>query len=295
MSVFARFATWWADRSLPPAEDHRGPEPEALFIDADGWLHGPGVIRMPSARGGASATLAAGAPVCVVRHGTATAWGTGATIARSWRATYDTHSAHVTLDVIVAAARDAEVRRWRALGWRAEADQLAALAPGAAVLYQHRSLLTTSWHAAGSVEIDGKDVVTSGTINGSGLNAISIGIEMTCVGQVARKLDRRWRGWLHGRGVGFGPAVPDDQVQVIDGRAWHTYHPAALELERQLDAVLLTRFPALAGEVTITPSPYSVRRLGTKPTLQDAMQVFHCHVDPTRKSDPYPTGDERGG
>lgn len=294
MSVFGRFRSWLADRAAPAIEreDSRGDE-HGMTIDAQGWIHGPGVIHMPSRRGGASAALAAGKPVCVVRHGTATAWGTGATIARSWRDTYDTHSAHTTIDVIAAAARDAEVGRWRALGWRAEADQLAALPIGAGVLYQHRSLLTTSWHAFGRLKDQAK-TRTSGEIGGAGLNDIAIGIEATCVGQVARGAGGRWRGWAEGKGVGHGPAVPDDQVQTIGRASWHTYAPVALDLERLLDAALLERFPGLAGEVTVTPSPYSVRELGTMPITRPAMRVGHVDVDPKRKSDPYPTGASRG-
>lgn len=286
MNPFARFASWWRDRSAP-IEDSRGEEPAGVTIDAQGWIHGPGVIHMPSARGRGILY-----PRCVVRHGTATPWGTGAAIARSWRETYATHSAHVTIDVVTE--RTAEVKRWRDRGWNAEADQLAALAVGAGVIYQHRSLLDVAWHAAGSIgEGDAKEV-TSGTVGGVGLNYVSIGIEMTCVGQVAKRLDSRWRGWLAGRGVGYGPIVPDEQVEASGGRNWHRYSPAALELEKQLDAALLARFPGLAGEVTITPSPYSVRRLGVGPLIRSAMQVGHVDVDPTRKTDPYPTGAQRG-
>ncbi|MGL4445715.1 MAG: hypothetical protein ACRCU1_18975 [Alsobacter sp.] len=304
MSLFGSFASWWSESSRPQPEDHRGPEPHVapppgLAIDADGWLVGDAVIRMPSARGGHSPKLSAGEPVCAVRHATATAWGTAGAIARSWRATVENHSAHVTIDVIVAAARDAEVARWRwrRLGWHAEADQLAAMAPGAAVIYQHRSLLTTSWHAYGALD-DAAKTRTSGTINGEHLNAISIGIEATCVGQVARKLDGQWRGWRSGQGVGYGPAVPADQVQTIGGRSWHRYHPV-LALEIELDAVLLARFPSLTGEVTITPSPYTARALKGElralPVTRPAMQVGHIDVDPMRKADPYPTGSRRGG
>lgn len=300
MSLFASISSWWAARVVAPVEDHRGPDadppdPPGLVLGADGWLAGAAVIRMPSARGGTSPKLAAGEPVCVVRHGTATAWGTGGAIARSWRAEVDNHSAHVTIDAVVEDARDTEVRRWRKLGWIAEAQQLAALAPGTAVVYQHRSLYTTSWHAYGKLR-DGTR--TSGTINGEHFNPISLGIEATCVGQVARKLDSQWRGWAESDGVGYGPAVPADQVRTIGGRTWHTYHPAVLELERELDVLLLARFPTLAGNVTIAPSPYTVRALAgelrASPIIRPAMAVGHIDVDRRRKADPYPTGDNRG-
>jgi len=297
--LFGSVSRWWTDRVIAPVDDHRGPDadppdPLQLVLGADGWLAGASVIRMPSARGGTSPKLAAGEPVCVVRHGTATAWGTGGAIARSWRAELDNHSAHLTIDVVVEAARAAEVIRWRKLGWHQEAQQLAAMAPGTAVIYQHRSLFTTSWHAYGA--IGGQR--TSGTVDGQHFNSISIGIEATCVGQVARKLDEQWRGWREGDGVGYGPAVPADQVRTIGGRSWHTYHPAVLELERELDVLLLARFPTLAGNVTITPSSYTSRvlqgefRAGSivRPTLA----VGHIDVDPRRKADPYPTGDSRG-
>lgn len=296
MNLFEKLSSWWSERAAPRvAEDLRGPfreppSPPRLSIANDGWIEGDAVIRMPSRRGGASPLLSAGTPVCVVRHGTATAWGTGGAIARSWRATSEPHSAHLTIDVITEAARDAEVARWRKLGWPGSAEQLAAMVPGTAVIYQHRSLLTTSWHAYGST--DGQR--TSGTIDGQHLNTISIGIEATCVGQVARKLDGEWRGWKSGKGVGFGPAVPADQVQTIGTRSWHVYHPSVLALEADLDSVLLARFPSLAGDVTITPSPYTAAKIGAKPAMRPAMAVGHIDVDPTRKSDPYPTGDRRG-
>lgn len=282
----------WLDQiraAKPAPEDHRGPDalPVRITVDADGWLVGPGVIRMPSARGGASATMVAGTPVCVVRHATATPWGTGATIARSWRSSVESHSAHMTIDVVTEPARTAEVKRWRALGWSAEADQLAAADAGAAVVYQHRSLLTTAWHAYGATP---SGVRTSGTIDGQHLNAISIGIEATCVGLVRRDKAGRWRGWSSAGGVGTGAVVPDDQV--TDG--WHTYHPSVLELERQIDAALLERFPSLAGvDVTITPSSYSANEGHTTQRVT-RMAVGHWHVDPTRKTDPYPTGRGRG-
>lgn len=297
MSVFARFATWWRDTAAMAHlehEDSRGIEDDALTVDAAGWIHGRGVIHMPSARGRGALTSPAGQPLCVVRHGTATAWGTAGAIARNWRETYDTHSAHATLDEIEKKARDAEVARWRKLGWRAEAAQLAAMAPGDSVLYQHRPLLSVAWHAAGSVEIAGKKVVTSGTVGGFGLNDCAIGIEMTCVGQVARGAGGHYRGWASGKGVGFGPAVADDQVEIIGKRAWHRYPPAALEMERRLDAALLARFPQLGGEVTVVPSAYSVRKVGAKPVTCSAMAVKHKVVDPTRKDDPYLTGEQRG-
>lgn len=297
MSVLSKFFTWWRDTAAIAHlehEDSRGDEPDILTIDAAGWIYGPGVIHMPSARGRGALTSPGGEPLAVVRHGTATAWGTAGGIARTWRDTYDTHSAHVTLDVVDEKARDAEVARWRKLGWHAEAAQLAALAPGDAVLYQHRSLLAVAWHAAGSVEIAGKKVVTSGTINGLGLNACAIGVEATCVGQVARGAGGHYRGWASGKGVGHGPAVPDDQVEIIAGRAYHRYPPAALELERQLDAALLARFPRLAAEVVVTPSAYSVREVKARPVTRPALAVGHIDVDPTRKSDPYPTGLQRG-
>jgi hypothetical protein len=299
MSLFASISRWWVDRSAAPAEDHRGPDadppdPPHLVLGADGWLAGAAVIRMPSARGGTSPKLAAGAPVCVVRHGTATAWGTGGAIARSWRSTVDNHSAHLTIDVVVEAARDAEVARWRRLGWHAEATQLAAMAPGVAVIYQHRSLYATSWHAYGST--GGQR--TSGTIAGAHFNSMSLGIEATCVGQVARKLDPQWRGWREDDGVGYGQVVTAGQVRTIGGRTWHTYHDAVLDAERKLDVLLLARFPSLAGNVTITPSPYTARVLAGEfragPIVRPALAVGHIDVDPRRKSDPYPTGESRG-
>jgi N-acetylmuramoyl-L-alanine amidase len=293
----SRFFSWWGDTAALAHlehEDSRGVEGDVLTIDAAGWIHGPGVIHMPSARGRGPLTSPGGEPIAVVRHGTATAWGTAGAITRNWRETYDTHSAHATLDEIEKKARDAEVARWRKRGWRTEAAQLAAMAPGDAVLYQHRSLLSVAWHAAGSDDVDGKKVVTSGTVGGLGLNDCSIGIEATCVGQVARGAGGHYRGWARGKGVGFGPAVPDNQVEVIGKRAWHRYPPAALELERRLDAALLARFPSLAGEVTITPSPYAAAKTGAKPVTRPAMAVGHIDVDPVRKSDPYPTGARRG-
>jgi hypothetical protein len=259
----------------------------ALTIDAGGWLVGPAVIRMPSRRGGTSVLLSTQRPLGVVRHGTATAWGTGAAIARSWRDTFDEHSAHVTCDVIVEPARSAEVKRWRALGWAKEADQLAALPIGAGVIYQHRSFLQGAWHAGSA---------SSGTIEGHGPNDATIGIEATCVGQVARKLDDQWRGWRAESGVGYGPAVPADHVETIGGKTYHRYHPAALEIERLMDAALLARFPSLAGTVGIKPSAVTKQRkrdgINAEPVLR--MAIGHDHFDPTRKTDPYPTGALRG-
>lgn len=285
MTIFARFASWL--RSFAPA----------MTIDAGGWLVGPGVIRMPSRRGpaaGKAPLLEAGTPKGVVRHGTATAWGTAAAIARSWRAEVETHSAHVTCDVIVEPARSAEVKRWRALGWAKEADQLAALAVGAGVIYQHRSFLSGSWHAGS---------VSSGTIEGHGPNDATFGIEATCVGQVAKKLDDQWRGWraddgddVKDEGVGYGPAVPADQVETIGGKTYHRYHPAALEIERLMDAALLARFPSLAGHTRIKPSSVTRQRkldgINTESVLR--MAIGHEHFDPSRKTDPYPTGARRG-
>jgi hypothetical protein len=254
---------------------------------------------MPSRRGGSAPTLEAGKPKGVVRHGTATAWGTGAAIARSWRDAFEEHSAHVTCDVIVPTLRDAEVKRWRDLGWTKEAAQLAELAPGAGVIYQHRSFLQGAWHAAGKTSAG---EITSATIEGMGFNASCIGVEMTCVGQVARKLDDQWRGWrandgdnVADEGVGYGPAVPADQVEVIGRKAWHRYHPAALEIERMMDAALIERFPSLAGAALIKPSTYTAKKLGhvsVTPILR--MAIGHVDVDPTRKEDPYPTGAGRG-
>jgi hypothetical protein len=300
VSLFGSFASWWSERTRPqsPAEDMRGDEVPEFVIDAAGWIHGPGVIHMPSARGRAKYKTMGGLPSCVVRHGTATAWGTASAIARSWRATLENHSAHVTIDVVTKDEQAAEATRWRKLEWHTEAAQLAAMAPGGAVIYQHRSLLTTAWHAAGSVGEGENKQVTSGTVAGLGLNDCAIGIEATCVGQVARKLDSQWRGWKSGAGVGYGPAVPADQVQTLGGKSWHTYHPAVLEVERELDVLLLARFPSLAGEVTITPSPYTVRafkgELRAQPATRPAMAIGHIDVDPTRKADPYPTGAARG-
>lgn len=296
MSIFAPFFSWWAGRAstLLPQEDSRGDESPDLEIDAAGWIHGDGVIHMPSARGRPKYKTVGGLPICVVRHGTATAWGTGGAIARSWRASIDNHSAHVTIDVITQAEQAAEVARWRKLGWHAEAAQLAALPVGSAVLYQHRSLITTAWHAAGSIGKGEDKQVTSGTVAGLGFNDCAIGVEMTCVGQVARKKDARWRGWAEGEGVGYGPAVPDDQVETIAGRTYHRYPEAALAKERQLDEAMLVAYPQLRGEVPITPSAYSVRELGARPTVRPAMAVGHVDVDPTRKADPYPTGAARG-
>lgn len=294
MSLFARFATWWSEQAgrAVPHEDTRGEEPPGLVIDAAGWIHGDGVIHMPSARG--RGMLPAEGPTCVVRHGTATAWGTAATIARSWRATIENHSAHVTIDVVTKAEQAAEVARWRKLGWHAEAAQLAALPVGAAVLYQHRSLLAVAWHAAGSTEVAGKSVTTSGTVGGWGLNQISLGIEMTCVGQLARKLDTKWRGWAEHKGVGYGPAAPDDQVELVAGRAYHRYPEPALAMERELDRALLLRFPRLSGDVVVTPSAYSIKEVQARPVTRPAMAVGHIDVDPKRKADPYPTGVQRG-
>lgn len=298
MSLFARFATWWSDtsRAAAPHEDTCGSDPPGLDIDAAGWIHGDNVIHMPSARG--RGMLPAGGPTCVVRHGTATAWGTAGAIARSWRSSVENHSAHVTIDVITKAEQAAEVARWRKLGWHAEADQLAALPVGAAVLYQHRSLLAVAWHAAGSIEVTvaGKkeQITTSGTVNGQGLNQVALGIEMTCVGQLAQKKDAQWRGWAEGKGVGYGPAVPEDQVETVAGKTYHRYPSAALALERQLDEALLVAYPQLRGEVTITPSAYSVREVGARSVTRPAMAVGHVDVDPTRKEDPYPTGASRG-
>lgn len=266
----------------------------AMTIDAGGWLIGPGVIRMPSRRGGTSLLLSTQRPLGVVRHGTATAWGTGAAIARSWRAELHAHSAHVTCDVIVEPARSAEVKRWRALGWGKEADQLAALPVGAGVIYQHRSFLSGAWHAGSA---------SSGTIEGYRPNDATIGIEATCVGQVARKLDDQWRGWrgddgdeVKDEGVGYGPAVPAEQVETIGGKTYHRYHPAALELERLLDAALLARFPSLAGHTRIKPSAVTKQRkldvINAEPVLR--MAIGHDHFDPSRKTDPYRTGARRG-
>lgn len=295
MSIFTPFLSWWAGRAstLPPQEDSRGDDPAELEIDAAGWIHGDGVIHMPSARGRAKYKTVGGLPSCVVRHATATAWGTGGAIAREWRRVVEPHSAHVTIDVVLEPSRTAEVKRWKALGWAKEAEQLAALPVGAAVIYQHRSFLEGAWHAYGALA-DATRTRTSGTIDGRHLNDISIGIEATCVGQVARKLDDRWRGWASGRGVGYGPAVTQEEVIVDERRSWHTYHPAVLAIETHLDALLLARFPSLAGEVTITPSPYAAAKVGAKPVTRPAMAVGHCDVDPTRKSDPYPTGARRG-
>ena len=114
------------------------------------------------------------------------------------------------------------------------------------------------------------------------------------MGQVARGAGGRYRGWASGLGVGHGAAVPDDQVQSVEGRTWHTYPLAALELERRLDAAFLERWPSLAGDVVVTPSDYSARRLGVAPVTRPALAVGHVDVDPTRKADPYPTGRSRG-
>ena len=281
----------WIDswRSSPQVPEDLSGDTARIEIGHDGWLSPhPAVIRMPSQRGRGSILRGRDGiePLCVVRHGTATPWGTGAAIARSWRATVQPHSAHVTIDVVTEPSRTAEVARWRLAGWQAEAEQLEALPVGAAVLYQHRSLLEQAWHAYGST--GGRR--TSGTIEGHGLNVCSLGLEATCVGQVARRLDGRWRGWARGQGVGYGPAVPADQVQTIGIRTWHTYHPAVLDLERQLDAALLVRWPALAGDVTIDPAPDT----GGVPVTVPAMAVGHSDVDPSRKADPYPTGASRG-
>lgn len=87
-------------------------------------------------------------------------------------------------------------------------------------------------------------------------------------------------------------------MRTIGGRTWHTYHPAVLELERELDVLLLSRFPSLAGNVTITPSPYTSRVLRGEfragPIVRPAMAVWHLDPDPCRKADAYPTGEDRG-
>lgn len=291
MSLLRRLLPWWPP-AAPPADDLRGPEDVAVNLDGAGWLIGDGVIRMPSLRGGVSRMLAARVPAGVVRHGTATVWGTGAAIARSWRAKVEAHSAHLTIDVVLDPARTAEVKRWRAAGWHAEASQLEARPAGSVVIYQHRALTTTAWHAYGR-NADG--VRTSGTIDGGEhFNAATLGIEMTSVGRVAKRLDKQWRGWAAGKGVGYGPAVPDDQVVTVDGKSWHRYHPAALEAEREMDRLLRQRFPSLAGDALITPSEYAVGDIGAQPVLVPRMAISHKVVDPTRKDDPYLTGEGRG-
>jgi hypothetical protein len=290
MSLLRRLLPWWPP-AAPPAEDLRGPDDGAISLDDDGWLVGDGVIRMPSARGGTSSVMSQRRPLGVVRHGTATAWGTAGAIARSWRAEVKTHSAHLTFDVVLTAARDAEVKRWRALGWHAEAAQLAALPEGAPVLYQHRSLFTSAWHAYGATPAGDR---TSATIEGRHFNAATLGIEMTSVGRVAKRMDKQWRGWALGKGVGYGPAVPDDQVVTVDGKSWHRYPPAALESERGLDRLLRQRFPSLEGDALITPSEYTAKRIGAQPVLVPRVAIGHKVVDPTRKEDPYLTGEGRG-
>lgn len=295
MISLLKFFSWWnANAALAHLDDEdlqvEDEGAQGLTIDAAGWIHGPGVIHMPSARGRGALSSPGGEPLCAARHATATVWGTAGAIARNWRKFVEKHSAHVTIGVIVKRAQDAEVRLWRKLGWHAESAQLAALVPGDAVLYQHRSLITVAWHAAGST--DGE--VTSGTVNGLGLNYCSIGIEMECAGQVERDGAGAFRGWAREGGVGHGPEVPEDQVEIVGRRLWHRYPPAALALERRLDAALLARFPQLAGEVTVVPSAYSVRELKAKPVTRPAMQVGHVDIDPKRKSDPYPNGAGRG-
>lgn len=227
-----------------------GPAMPDLRVNADGWLEGARVERIPSARSQRLATRG-GTPAGIVWHYTATTSATDEgprSLARR----------------IAATPREGQ----RATSWH-------LIIGRSGLIVQSVSLLRGAWHAGGetalrlrwvdvrSVDRDWEAVEAPGSR--ASANAIMIGVELENAGEV-RRVGGRWESWPFGRDGRRGQVIPDAQV-VAHGTRWYQAYT-----EAQVDAAA-----ALVRAV----------REAYVPTRGDCRWT-HAELDPGRKSDPGP-------
>lgn len=175
------------------------PERPVLALDADGWLVGQGVTKIPSQR--KYERLVTGDPTHVVLHWTATARGTAKTLAQRIAKLPPKGQAGSSWHICVGS--DGHL-------WQSVACEQGA------------------WHAGGR---------TAATIDGKSYNRFSVGIEIENLGRVVKGRDGAWRAWPFMKpGYKPGPLVKPDDIFQYGNHWYQKFPPDQLDaLERLMD------------------------------------------------------------
>jgi len=145
--------------------------------------------------------------------------------------------------------------------------------PATGPLYQAASVRRGTWHAGGPTAKRFILTRTGPQLAPSGVsaNALMIGVELECVGEVrliaAAGKPAAWMGWPFGKDGVTGPIVPENQVAREGSRHFHKMTDHEISLATYLVIALVERDGNLD------------RR---------ALSWTHAMIDPGRKTDPGP-------
>lgn len=231
-----------------------------LEVDVTGWLVGDRVRKVPSRRQQDLATAGA-VPVMVVWHWTATRGNVEKMVKRIVERPHpdDPHGASWHLCI----QRDGTI--WQSVPFN-RGSWHAGGASSARFIKDHldaEALALNGWRRATPSEVKAKRGVVSA-------NALSIGVEMECVGEV-RHVNGKFIGWPFEPGE--SPVVPADEVSELvhtqgdRARRYHVFSPAQVIAAERLVRALVARYPKLT---------------------QAGLSYGHIDLDPSRKSDPGP-------
>lgn len=208
------------DESARPEEPVEIRRGRVLAIDREGWVTGDGVVRVPTARH--SGIMKSKEPLGIVWHWTATGGGTGKTIANAWK-------------------------KKPAAGQHVGSAHLVIERDG--TIYSLAPLHYSCWHAIGG-PVAGKYRV----------NQCMVGVEMVAVGRVAKKKDDKYRGWAAEKGVGYGPAVPEEEVTQWGSKYYHYFSPEQIKTMEQLTALITSKYNMEPGLATTDHKLWDPRR-----------------------------------
>lgn len=207
--------------NFEPGDDiaTEAPERPVLALDADGWLVGQGVTKIPSQR--KYERLVTGDPTHVVLHWTATARGTAKSLAQR---------------IVKLPPKGQSGSSWHiCIGSDGHIWQSVAFEQGA-------------WHAGGA---------TAAKIDGKSYNRFSVGIEIENLGRVVKCKDGAWRAWPFLKpGYKPGPIVKQDDIEERAGRWYQKWTPDQMDsLFRVMDLLHQEYGPlGIVGHNEVDPS-----------------------------------------